>query len=39
VKPVVDEVLAPVAPIVEDTTEIVEDTVAPLVPVLPGLGK
>lgn len=39
VKPVVDEVLAPSAPIIEETTETVVETVAPLVPVLPGLGK
>ena len=39
VKPVVDEALAPVAPIVEETTKAVEEIVAPVVPVLPGLGK
>jgi hypothetical protein len=39
VKPVVDEVLAPVAPIVEDTVNTVEETISPVVPVLPGLGK
>jgi hypothetical protein len=39
VKPVVDEVLAPVAPVVEETTKTVVETIAPLVPVLPGLGK
>jgi hypothetical protein len=39
VKPVVDEALASVAPIVEETINTVEEIVAPVVPVLPGLGK
>ena len=45
VKPVVDEVLAPVLPVVEETTKTVVEKVAPVVPplplppLLPGLGK
>jgi hypothetical protein len=42
VKPVVDEVLAPVTPILDETTKTVEEVIAPVLPVLPvlpGLGK
>jgi hypothetical protein len=37
VKPIVDEALAPIAPVVEETTTIVEETIAPVLPVLPAL--
>jgi hypothetical protein len=38
-EPIVDEVLAPTEPLVEETRETLEETIEPVTGILPGLGK